>query len=126
MFGIGVAGVGGEEWCAVAAGEGGGEVLGGEVEEGVVGTDVGPVVAGADGVEGEGDVGECVVGVEVRGDDYGQRIAEAGESELVVGGGLDGAVLGGGGGHVLVGELGGDGVVRFAEVEVLPGGLGGG
>ncbi len=126
LFGVGVAGGGAVEGSAVDAGESSGEVLGGEVEQGFVEADGGPVSLHAGEVEGEGDVGEGRVVGEVEADEHGEGVAEAGEGELVVGVGLERAVLGGAEGHVLGGNLGADVVARFAEVNVVPGGLGGG
>lgn len=124
--GFGVAGGGAEDGCAVLAGEGEGEFVGGEVEEDFFGAERGPVVAHGGEVEGEGDLGETGAGVEAEGDHHGDGVEEARDEDGVIGVGLEVVVGGGADGEGLVIELGVDAVAGLAEAEVVPGELRGG
>jgi hypothetical protein len=110
---------------AVDAGEGDGELFRDEGDDDVVRAERGPVAADGGEVDGEGDVGEGAGVAEVEGGDHGEGVLQSGEVEVVVGGSLEGVVGCGLEREVLRGELRADIVSRLAEVEIVPGGLGG-
>ena len=118
-----VAGGRAEDGCAVFAGESEGEFVRGEIVEGFVGAEGGPLAAHRGKVDGETDLGEARVGVEAEGGHDRDGVKKAGKEKGVVLVGLESGVGGGLDGEVEVLELGADAVARLTEVEVLPGSL---